>query len=547
MGGVGIGRGPCYRDRRLTTATGAIPRQTGPDTHQFGETKKALSMTTDEKFQALTKWLGQLESRRASGRRRFIFAAVGIICLFVALSLLVNQQNREIVGLKAEMNDLRQTHAANRANAQDVMADLERNVLAKSQYASQGLNSYFNARLDQLESEIRVDRAHLLNVIDAKEQKRIRQNDARPYISNYDALRDAKAPSLLGDQGAKGLVFSPDSRFLLAFHANTVTLWDVQKRERVARWEVPAKTINAIDLAADGKTLAVACTGGKVVLYDVLTRKETRTLVQPDKVDPVQVQFNEDGTLLAIVGDRVHVWDMQANAEKPRFSLIAERAGWPPTVAFVPGQQLLLCSRGPKGLAYAVDVRNGRSKDLSNDRLGGEDDPNKGTAVSRDGKLWRMGPYYWLEGERVETGYRGQHSFYAPPFAVGVIRYYTFCPKARFLVAGCCVSYDIGKSTTHGQLFAWELSREQSKIVLKERLLIDKFPTEGSPNAAAFSPDGSLLAVATESALVLWDAKALLPVTDPVWVAEDLREEVRILREQSGALEKRLKELESRK
>jgi WD40 repeat protein len=523
----------------------------GQHTHQFDQTKKALSMTTDEKYQALTKWVDQLERCQATGRRRFIFAAIGIICLFVALSLLVYQQNREIVGLTAEMNDLRQSLVAARDNARDdtqrVRADLERNLRAQIQYASQDLNSYFNARQGQLESDTRVDRAHLWKVIDAQAQERRRQNDTRPYISNYDALRDAKAPSLLGDQGAKGLVFSPESRLLLAFHANTITLWDVQKRERVARWEVPAKAINAIDLAADGKTLAVACTGGKVVLYDVLTRKETRTLVEPDKVDPVQVQFNEDGTLLAIVGDRVHVWDMQAKAEKPRFSLMVDRGGWPPTVAFVPGQQLLLCSRGPKGLAYAVDVRNGRGKDMSKDRLGDEDNPNKGTAVSRDGKLWRIGPYYWLEGERVESGYRGRHMFYDPPFSVGVIRYYAFCPKARFLVAGCRVSYISGKGTTHGQLFAWELSREQSKIVLKERLLIDMLPTKGSPNAAAFSPDGSLLAVATESALVLWDAKALLPVTDPVWVAEDLREEVRIRREQSRALEKRLKELESRK
>lgn len=503
-------------------------------------------MTTDEKVQALTNWVEQLERQQAARKRLHFLVVVGVICLVVVPILLVHQQNREIVSVRAEVNALRESSAANRDSDRDdtrrAIADLGRSLEAQIESRSEFLRSSLNEGLGQLDSRIDNLRWELIR---DKEKERARLNDTRPFFSNYDELRDSKTPAPLGDRGATGLVFSPDSRSLFAFHADTISRWDVQKRERVASWQVAAKTITAIDLTADGKTLAVACNGGKVVLYDVATRKEKRTLADPDKADPVQVQFNDDGSLLAVAGDRVHVWALQTDAETPRVSVeagLAKTEQWRSPMSFVPGQQLLLTQHRPNGWPCTVDVRNGRITDLSLEGLG------DGTLVSRDGVLWRIGYSYWLDGKRVESEYRGQNSFQRPWLSVGSVRYYTFCPKARFLIGGCKRSLsDDTKGDTHGMLLAWELSREPSKIVLKERLMIDKWPTKEPPNAAAFSPDGSLLAVATASAIVLWDAKALLPVTDPVYVAEDLRDEVRSLREQSRALEKRLKEVESRK
>jgi hypothetical protein len=52
--------------------------------------------------------------------------------------------------------------------------------------------------------------------------------------------------------------------------------------------------------------------------------------------------------------------------------------------------------------------------------------------------------------------------------------------------------------------------------------------------------------VAQTNVILVWDTRALLPVTDPFLLNQDLMEEIRGLREQIQSLERRLKELESK-
>ena len=121
-------------------------------------------------------------------------------------------------------------------------------------------------------------------------------------------LYDAQTGVLLrviGGPGDRGVVFSPDGRFLTAagFHMDKlVGLWDVQSARRVrtfagqTEWEADATAISP-----DGKLLASAATDKQILVWEVATGTLRLALKdQPFRVSALA--FSPDSTVLAAGG-----------------------------------------------------------------------------------------------------------------------------------------------------------------------------------------------------------------------------------------------------
>jgi WD40 repeat protein len=126
-----------------------------------------------------------------------------------------------------------------------------------------------------------------------------------------------------------------------------------------------------------------------------------------------------------------------------------------------------------------------------------------------------------------------------------VLSAFALCPKGRFLaaVARPPDSFDLP------DVLVWTVDRNDERVgvAFKERVRISELPSKSARVSVAFSPDGATLVVASDKEILVWDARALLPVADPIQINEDLMEEIRGLRGQIQSLERRVKELESKK
>jgi WD40 repeat protein len=381
-----------------------------------------------------------------------------------------------------------------------------------------------------------------------------------PFERNHGEIKGAKAAVHLGDKdgGEKPLIrniaFTPDSRYLVALSEKALTVWDVRNRKKEPAWALDEDP-TSFALTPDGKTVAVTSRMA-ITLYDFQTRKKIRSVAVPESVrgdeDALQVVFNEDGTLMAaatgVYGTRakpsgsIHVWELADKGEKLRHSVknVLNYQMRPPVIAFIPGKKQLLSSGGGYGGEFGesvaesslIDLESGKSTPIAS-YDGKPAKVGRRFAVARDGGLWVLGETVWASGNHVPVGR------FTPKADLGVFAL-TFCPMGRYLAA-------LGATNDEGNynLLVWDVVRPDDGVLFKERVWVRKLP--GPPQAIAFSPDGASLAVATTKGILVWDARALLPVTDPVLLNEDLLREIGKLREQVQSLERRVKELESKK
>jgi WD40 repeat protein len=95
-------------------------------------------------------------------------------------------------------------------------------------------------------------------------------------------------------------VWSPDGRLVAVAETDAVALHDSATGRIAARLEVcgpPGGSIEAIDFAPDGRTLAAGMIGTKSVLWDIATRKELRRISYGrDR----SIRFSPDSKLLAV-------------------------------------------------------------------------------------------------------------------------------------------------------------------------------------------------------------------------------------------------------
>lgn len=113
-------------------------------------------------------------------------------------------------------------------------------------------------------------------------------------------------PERKGNYGAvSSLTFSPSGAVLASADGNTITLWDVDRRIRLAMLRGRKQQYRKIAFSLDGRTLA-SVSNNEVDIWNVSTHKETATIeIAPDS----SVSVSRDGRTLATLGKKVTLWD----------------------------------------------------------------------------------------------------------------------------------------------------------------------------------------------------------------------------------------------
>jgi tetratricopeptide (TPR) repeat protein len=126
-------------------------------------------------------------------------------------------------------------------------------------------------------------------------------------------VRELKTGRLVWQQEGDGgrALFSPDDRLLVTAMDDMVRFWQVGSWHLLR--ELPCKAAGAMAFNPDGSLLAVNSANGVVRLIDPALAKEEAKLENPDPgIDPFQLAFCSDGTLLAMANGRrgVQLWDL---------------------------------------------------------------------------------------------------------------------------------------------------------------------------------------------------------------------------------------------
>jgi WD40 repeat protein/tetratricopeptide (TPR) repeat protein len=155
-----------------------------------------------------------------------------------------------------------------------------------------------------------------------------------PWRGSAIQVRELKTGRLVwqleGDRGRA--LFSPNGRLLATAMDDMIRFWQVGSWHLLR--ELTCKAAGAMAFNPDGSLLAVNSANGVVRLIDPEIAKEEAKLENPDPgVDPFQLAFCSDGTLLAMANGRraVQLWDLaQVRQTLAKIGLAWERPQPPP-------------------------------------------------------------------------------------------------------------------------------------------------------------------------------------------------------------------------
>jgi len=295
-------------------------------------------------------------------------------------------------------------------------------------------------------------------------------------VKVWDVSGNRGSPAMEGAR-AVGLAWSPQGRRLAWAGGRKVSLWDAKGGEQVLMGDVDAKQVA---WSPSGKHLAVGKPGGIVVL-DVETRRETRTLPSGDAK---AISWSPDTTRLAVAsGPMIEVWDV-ANGRKvlswPRFTLERQPSTYSvPSLAWSPDG-----TRVASAEDYAVfvwDVATGK-KLLALERLWESDNHVYSVAWSPDGKHLAAGG--WGVAISVWDASTGRASRILTSHT-GAVRLVAWNPDGKRLVS----------ASEDGTVRIWDSSTGQELLWL-------------SGSFAAWSSDGQCLATIgdPDGTIRIWDA-----------------------------------------
>jgi WD40 repeat protein/serine/threonine protein kinase len=308
------------------------------------------------------------------------------------------------------------------------------------------------------------------------------------------------APGQLGPS-ADLLAFAPDGRSLAVGHGKWVSVWDVPGRGLRQRFQmhtswVPAFTARGLAFADGGKTLVVVTADGAVAFWDLASLEVRRPPGRP--LYPVRaLAFSPDGETLVTAcvspalrtrtyllnsvnydhwaigpaDDGVRLWDVASGAERPPLPADYSSAVQTVSLALAPDGRSLAAG-GSNGVVRLWDLAAGTRRDpLSASRQ-----------ATRGGPGWDA-----LTRRPLPVVERSDD-----------VRALAFAPDGRLLAVVCA----------DGTVQVWDAAAGEVRFLLPG----------GHEEAAcaAFSPDGSALAVNRRGDVELWDtATGLLRQTLP--------------------------------
>jgi WD40 repeat protein len=322
--------------------------------------------------------------------------------------------------------------------------------------------------------------------------------DGRWLVAGYaisGKIRLLKAPfqhtvdlDLLAPAGAiYSTAFSPDSRTLAVGRQNGKTeIWDILSRRRTNVLRKHTNNVNGLAFSPDGKYLATGSWDNTVGLWDTATWKMVKRFIGHTN-QVTSVAFSPGGKLLASGGnDQVKLWDPANREENPRRAI--EFNGdlyYPINLTFSAGSNLLECelNRKTKELVlWNLDTHQRKSFGSSSNlgRVTALSPHDKSLAIGTDDGtviLWNIAAGVIRDSLQFDTRSGGQN-----------VVAMALSPDGRTLAV---------ESGDPALVTLWDVaSRKQ----------IGRFQHSNAAEGMAFSPDGSVLAVASWQGYVyLWD------------------------------------------
>jgi WD40 repeat protein len=328
--------------------------------------------------------------------------------------------------------------------------------------------------------------------------------DLRP-ITTLNATHVSEVIQLTSEVGVAGVRFSPDGKILASTSLGDgrPRLWDLATtQETILGYEF----VEGLAFSPEGRLLAMAADDGPTVrLIEVASGREVLSVPGFSFLNINDVAFSPDGQVLATLDNetepKVDLWDVETGQQRGKLGLMTHLS-FSPDGKFLYGlDEVFLFT------IFAGEVATGNMRQLTDSyaSMAVFSPDGKMAAVNDLGKrgaviLWdvttgeQLGT---LEGEMVE------------------VQSLTFNPDGSVLAVGGCRQDAEGSDCPNGEVIVlWDVKTGQSITTLEGHT--------GRINGLAFTPDGTLLASASDDETIrIWGTNVdggvlqIIPVVTP--------------------------------